>query len=125
MNKTITCILCPNGCEIEVEYYAGGIKRLSGNLCERGEEYAKKEIYSPERGLTTTVLLNNGETPLISVKTSKPIPKEKIFNILDEVSKVRVDAPVKIGDVIIKNVLGTGADIVATKNMRAINDRDN
>jgi len=117
MKKKFICIICPNGCEIEVKYSEGEIEKISGNLCEKGLDYVKKELFSPERGLTSSVNLKNGLLPLVSVKASKPIPKEKIFALMDEIADIEVKAPVKIGDIIVKDILGTGADIMATKNV--------
>jgi len=117
LTKRYVCIICPNSCEIEVEYSEDKINRISGNMCEKGEEYVKKEILCPERGLTTTIKVKNGSLPLVSVKTSKAIPKEMMMKVMDEISNVEVEAPIKIGNVIIKNVLNTEADIIATKNI--------
>lgn len=118
LTKRYVCIICPNSCEIEVEYSGDEIKRISGNICEKGEEYVKKEILCPERGLTTTIKVKNGSLPLVSVKTSKAIPKEMMMKVMDEISNVEVEAPVRIGDIIIKNVLNTETDIIATKNIK-------
>ncbi|HDH40821.1 MAG TPA: DUF1667 domain-containing protein [Candidatus Altiarchaeales archaeon] len=117
MKKKFICIICPNGCEIEVRYSEKGIEKVSGNLCGRGLDYVKKELFSPERSVTSSVEVRNGSLPLVSVKTSKPIPKEKIFAVMDEIAGIEVEAPIRIGDVIVKDVLGTGADIIATKNV--------
>ncbi|HIE34557.1 MAG TPA: DUF1667 domain-containing protein [Candidatus Altiarchaeales archaeon] len=120
--KKFICIICPNGCEIEVKYEKKEIGSISGNICEKGEAYVRQELFSPERGLTTTVVVRNGTVPLVSVKTSKPIPKEKIFQVMNRLAGIEVDAPVKIGDIIIKNILETGADLVATKNVNRRNE---
>lgn len=120
MNKKYVCIICPNSCEMEVEYSGDEIKGITGNICDKGEEYVRKELFCPERGLTTTVKIRNGSLPLVSVKTSKTIPKELLMKIMKELSRVEVEAPVKIGDVLIKNILDTKADIIATKNISLI-----
>jgi len=117
MNKKFICIICPVGCEIEVEYDSEKIKKITGNSCEKGKEYIVEEIYNPKRVLTTTVKIKNGEMPLVSVKTSKPIPKDLIFKSMDELAEIKVSAPIKIGDIIIKNLLNTGADVIATKKV--------
>jgi len=117
MKKKFICIICPNGCEIEAEFDEKGIQRLEGNTCEKGEEYVRKEIFSPERGLATSVRVENGSLPLVSVKTSKPIPKERIMDVMEEVAKLNVPAPVKVGDILLEDILGIGADLVATKNI--------
>jgi CxxC motif-containing protein len=115
--KKVTCIICPIGCKISVELKGKQIRSLRGNKCKKGETYAMNEIFDPRRVLTTSVLVKNGEWPLVSVKTSKPIPREKIFPVLEKIKKTVVRAPVKTGQVIIKNVLDTGADVVATKTV--------
>ena len=117
MKKKFICIICPNGCEIEAEFDEKGIQNLEGNLCDKGAEYVKKEIFSPERGLATSVRVESGSLPLVSVKTSKPIPKGRIMDVMKEVGKLKVPAPVKVGDILLEDILGTGADLVATKNV--------
>ena len=77
----------------------------------------RKELIAPERGITTSVPVSGGSIPLVSVRSSKTVPKELLPNLIAEISKVRAVAPVKMGDILIKNVLGTGADIIATKNV--------
>ena len=119
MNKKFVCIICPLGCEINVKYDLNSIKEIHGNLCEKGEEYVNEEIFNPKRVLTTTVKVRNGEIPIVSVKTSKPIPKEVIFEVMKEISNVEIEAPVSIEDVVIPNILNTGADVVATKNVKS------
>jgi len=117
MKKKFICIICPNGCEIEAEFDDKEIHNLEGNTCEKGADYVRKEIFSPERGLTTTVRVSGGSIPLLSVKTSKPIPKERMLEAMKEIRELRVSAPVKMGDVLLENVLGTDADVIATKNV--------
>ena len=118
-SKRYVCIICPNSCEIDVEYSGKSITKVAGQKCKKGEDYVRKELTAPERGITTSVPISGGSLPLVSVRSSKPIPKELIPKALEEISKARAAAPVKIGDVIIKNVLGTGSDIIATKNVPA------
>ena len=112
----ITCILCPIGCEIRINKKELFI--IDGAKCEKGIEYSKNEVFNPKRILTTSILVKNGILPLLSVKTSKPIPKEKIFKILKIIKRTSVNAPVEMGEIIIKNVLGTGSDIIATKTIK-------
>ena len=116
--KDITCIVCPIGCKITVKLDGKKVDLISGNKCKRGIEYAINEALDPRRMLTTSVLIENGEWPLISVKSSKPVPKENIFSILKEIKKTKVKAPVKTGQIIIKNVAGVGIDILATKSIK-------
>jgi|WetSurMetagenome_2_1015567.scaffolds.fasta_scaffold17814_3 CxxC motif-containing protein len=116
-SKRYVCIICPNSCEIDVEYSGNVIQKISGQTCKRGDEYVRKEMTAPERGVTTSVPIRGGAIPLVSVRSSKTIPKELLPKAIQEISKARAVAPVKIGDILIKNLLGTGADIIATKNV--------
>ncbi len=111
------CICCPRGCYLTVTSENGDIKEITGNRCRRGETYAREELISPVRVVTTTVRLNDGKIPMLPVKTSKAIPKSLIFDCIDMLRDVSVNAPACIGDVIIPNVLGTGADIIATRSI--------
>ncbi len=113
MIKNITCINCPMGCPLTVEINGDEIK-VSGNTCKRGETYGKQEVTNPKRVVTSLVRIKDGA--VVSCKTNQAIDKAMIFKVLNELRKVEVALPVKIGDVIIANVLGTGADIVATCN---------
>lgn len=119
-NKTLTCIACPNGCEITVSFDENGkISGMTGNKCKNGITYAEAEVTMPTRILTSSVLVENGNFPLVSVKTSQPIPKTLMREAVKALSVCCVSAPVKVGDVICKNILDTGADIVATSNVEA------
>ena len=104
-------------CVIDTEYNLRGIKSIKGHQCKKGRLYAKEELFNPTRILTTTIKVDGGVLPVVSVKTDKPIPKDKIFSILAEVMRVTLRAPVKLGEIIIKNVLDTKANIVATKTV--------
>ena len=127
MNRTLTCILCPNGCELQIAYEAAAeengsgesvkLLSVSGNKCPRGMEYAKQEIVNPMRNIASSVTLVGGAMPLVSVRLTGPIPKAKIMDVMDVIRSVSVQAPVKIGDVIIHDVLGLGVDVVATRNV--------
>ena len=127
MNRMLTCILCPNGCELQVAYEAvteadgagESVKLLSvtGNKCPRGMEYAKQEIINPMRNIASSVTLVGGMMPLVSVRLTGPIPKAKIMDVMEVIRSVSVQAPVKIGDVIVENVLGLGVDVIATRNV--------
>ena len=115
--RNITCIVCPIGCKILIKTDGTQFEIVEGNKCKRGIEYARSEALDPRRMLTTSVLVNDGEWPLVSVKSSKPVPKEKLFSVLKEVGRIAVKAPVKSGQTIIKNAANTGIDIVATKTV--------
>ena len=114
--KEFVCIVCPMGCNLTVDK-VGDDFQVSGNLCPRGEKYAKQEMTAPVRTICSTVRVHNGFLNLVPVKTKSEIPKEKIFDVMDEINKVEIQAPVKLGQMIIENVCGTGVDIVATRNI--------
>lgn len=110
----MTCVACPRGCTITVEYDGTEVHSVTGNVCKRGEEYARTEIVNPTRNIASTVKVNGGVHPVVPVKTERPIPKTMIFDVMREINKATVNAPVAIGQVIIPDVLGTGVNIVAT-----------
>ena len=114
MKRELTCVACPLGCTITVELNENEVISVTGNTCKRGEAYAKTEITNPTRSLTSTVKVNGGILPVVPVKSDKPVPKDKMFECMEVINSASVDAPVKIGQVIIENILDTGADIVAT-----------
>jgi CxxC motif-containing protein len=118
--KKITCIICPIGCKILVRTDGKQFEVLNGNKCKRGIEYSKNEALDPKRLLTSSVLVINGQWPLVSVKSSSAVPKEKIFSVLKEIKNKTVNAPVKMGQIIIKNAANTGVDIVATKSINKL-----
>jgi CxxC motif-containing protein len=115
MKKDIVCIVCPRGCTIQVNYDKNGIISMEGSSCKRGDEYARAEILSPTRMITSSVKIDNAKYTVCPVKTGAPVSKSKIFDVMEEIYKVRIKAPVQQGDVIIKDVCGTGADIIATQ----------
>lgn len=115
--RRLICIGCPMGCPLTVELEGGEISSVSGYTCKRGEVYARKEIMSPTRIVTSTVMVEGGRADMVSVKTKEDIPKDRIFDCVRALKGVKVKAPVHIGDVILKDVAGTGIDIVATKDV--------
>ena len=114
MNRALTCIACPLGCTLSVELEGKDIISVSGNTCPRGKEYAISECTQPVRTLTTTMRCENGE--LVSVKTSKPIPKERVFDALAVINKTVARLPIAVGDVLISDLLG--CDVLATMEKR-------
>ena len=119
-HKDLTCICCPLGCQITVELENGEVISVIGNTCKRGDDYARKEVTSPTRIVTSTVKVTGGKSSMVSVKTKSDIPKEKIFECVKVLKVVEVQAPIAIGDVVLSNVAGTGVDIVATKDVEAV-----
>jgi CxxC motif-containing protein len=115
--KEVTCIICPIGCKIIVKTEGKFQDIVKGNKCKKGVEYARNEIFDPRRMLTSSMLVNGGEWPLVSVKSTAPIPKDKIFVVLEEIHKTTIEAPVKSHQIILKNLLNSGIDIIATKTI--------
>lgn len=111
--KELICITCPKGCHLKVDEEHG--YTVTGNSCPRGEEYGRAELIHPTRVVTSTVRCTGGSRPRCPVKTNRPIPKDKMFAVMAALDTVCLAAPVSLGQVVIQNVCGTGADIVATK----------
>ena len=107
------------GCQLLVEVEGDKVLKVTGNVCKRGESYAVKEVTHPTRIVTTTVKVIGGDKARVSVKTKEDIPKGKVYECVDALREVAVQAPVHIGDVILKNAAGTGVDIVATMSVGA------
>ena len=114
--KKVVCILCPKGCEMIVDG-EGDNTKVSGNKCDKGIDFAKTEAFFPERTLTSTVHISGGIHSMLPVKTSKAIPKDLMAEAVELISRAEVTSPVKAGDIIIADILGTGADIIATRDM--------
>ncbi len=113
--KEFICIVCPRGCHLQVD----DDLNVTGNFCPRGATYGHNEATNPLRNLTSTVQLISDNLTRLPVKTSNDIPKAKMFEVMKEINKVVVKAPIKSGEVIIKNVLGLGSDIVATRSIES------
>lgn len=116
-NREIICTGCPMGCPLEVVMKNGEVVKVNGNSCKKGEVYAKKECTNPKRILTSSVGVKDGVEEVVSVKTERDIPKEKILQCMKELKNIVVDAPIHIGDIIVKNISETGIDIIATKEV--------
>ncbi len=114
--RTLTCISCPLGCDLEAEV-SGDTVAVTGNRCEKGIAYAKAEILNPQRVVTSNVLVDGGLCPLVSVKTSAPIPKGLIAKMIQELKNIKIEAPIRIGQVLIRNLLDTGIDVIATREV--------
>lgn len=110
----LTCIVCPNGCELEVNEKT---LEVNGNKCSRGKEFAINELSNPMRTICSSVKTVFKEAPVVSVRVSKDIPKDKIFDVMKEINKVVVDKRLGIGDVVIANVLNLNVDVVVTSNI--------
>lgn len=125
MLRKFTCIMCPQGCDIDVEIQkeTGSDKdivvSIEGNRCPKGQEYVTQEIVNPMRNIATSVLVEGGELPLASVRLTNMIPKNRIFDVMAEIRKVHVAAPVQEGQIVLQNVLGLGVDVMITKTVEA------
>lgn len=115
--KKLICINCPMGCMLTVTMEEGAIISIEGNTCRRGETYAGKELTDPTRIVTSTVKVTGGREHMVSVKTKEDIPKGKVMECVRALKNVAIEAPVRIGDVILEDVAGTGVGIVATKDV--------
>ena len=117
MKKEIICTVCPRGCHILVDGDGEKVFSVEGQGCKRGLEYASSEYAHPVRILTTTVKMEGVCSDLLPVRSSKPVPKEKLFDCMAVIRDVQVKLPVKCYDVIVADICGTGVDIVATKTV--------
>ena len=116
-----TCIVCPRDCHLTAEkVIENGVEKINvtGNFCPRGVKYATEEMTRPMRTVTTSLYVTGGDIAMVSAKTNDTVPKDSIDEVLKEASRVVAKAPVKVGDVLIENVAGTGRNLVATRNIK-------
>ncbi len=110
----MTCTVCPTGCEMTVTIEDGIPVEVTGNLCKRGLAYAQAECVNPVRTLTTTVRLCNSNKPLLPVRTDKAVPKSQLKEMVQVLNGLAVSAPVQTGDILLENILNSGANVIAT-----------
>lgn len=115
--RKLTCINCPMGCSLVVSLDGDKVLCVSGNNCKFGDAYARKEIENPTRIVTSTVAVEGGSMKILPVKTEEGIPKEKIMECMRVLKTICVSAPVHVGDIIFENIVNTGINIVATKDI--------
>ena len=120
--KKITCVTCPLGCKLKINIENNKIVSISGSQCKKGIKFAEGEIKDPRRILTTTIKLKaqgRKEAPFnrLPVRSVAPAPKDKILEIIKEVRKIKVSPPIKMGDIIAKNIIGSGVDIIASMSV--------
>jgi CxxC motif-containing protein len=113
----LTCVLCPVGCELEVKRDGSTEVEVSGNQCDKGIPFAVEEVLHPRRNLATSIPIRNAAAKMVSVRLSGRVPREMIFPILAEIARLRPEAPVRRGQVLIAGVLGTGVDVIATRTV--------
>ena len=118
MIKKLTCIECPKSCTLSVDIENCRVIKVSGNECPKGEKYAVSEIENPTRVLTSVVLAEGLPIKMVPVRTDKPIPKTKMSAAMEEIKKIKVRAPVKVGDVIIDDLLGLEVKVIATRTVK-------
>ena len=114
--RMLTCIGCPLGCSLTAVPTAEGFD-ISGYTCKRGLEYAKKELTRPERTVTSTVRVSGGKANVVSVRTAGDVPKDAIFRVMEAINAMVIPAPVKIGDILCRDIAGTGVALTATKGV--------
>lgn len=122
MIRKFTCIICPNGCEIEADITEQAdktvtISSITGHTCPKGKAYVEQELTDPKRNIATSILVKGGELPLASVRLTKPIPKAAIFAAVKEIKRHTLTAPVKAGTAVIHGLLGYDADVIVTKTV--------
>ncbi len=115
MIQEVICIVCPRGCHLQID--PENDYQVTGNFCPRGIPYGKAELINPVRVLTSTVKVNGKNLKRCPVKTDQAIPKKEIANLMQEINKIELKAPVKAGDIILDHVLGTAANLVATRDI--------
>jgi len=130
MNRIFTCIICPVGCEIEVttrDSFGFPDKRpdeepavleINGANCERGKTYVENELKNPQRIVTSSVRVSGGNMPIVSVRLSAPVPRDRMMDVIEELRHISIEAPAKIGQVVVKNILGSGSDVLVTKQVQ-------
>ena len=113
--QSVTCIECPKGCALSVVIDAGKVVEVTGNLCPKGYTYAVSEIENPLRILTSVVATKGLSLKMIPVRTDLPISKGAIFRVMQEIKKIQIEKPVHLGDIIVENCSGSGANLIVTR----------
>lgn len=117
--KMMTCIVCPRGCRMKVTFEGDKMLSCTGNFCKRGADYARAEIAFPVRVLTSTVALNSYEVPRLPVKTSAPIPKDKLFEAMEKLKTLKVSVPIKHGDIIFSDFISKGINLISCRSVNS------
>ncbi|MBC8589811.1 DUF1667 domain-containing protein [Wansuia hejianensis] len=116
--REMVCIVCPVGCHLEIlkDSNSESGYKVEGANCKRGEIYGVKELSNPTRHITSTVKIKGSLFPRIPVRTDKEIPKDKIFDCMKIINEIQLEAPVKMGEILVENILGTDANIIASRS---------
>lgn len=112
--KELICITCPRGCHLTVDEES---KTVSGNFCKRGEAYGLQEVLNPKRVITSTVTIIGASLKRLPVRTDKPIDKKLMFLVMKELDSIIVKSPIKCGDIIVANILGTDVNIISSRDL--------
>jgi CxxC motif-containing protein len=115
--KHFVCVVCPIGCEIDIVHDGSKIISMEGNKCEKSVEFVSQELIEPMRILTTTVRIRGSRWPVIPVRTDKSVPKRLFPRIMKELRRIKLQAPISMLDMVVRDIAGTGADIIATRTM--------
>jgi CxxC motif-containing protein len=118
--KELTCIICPTSCQIKVSFAADGsgqVESVEGHRCSQGDKYVRNEVSDPVRALTTLCRLEGGSLRMCPVRTDIAVPKDILEEMAEAVSQIVVKAPVRVGDIVIKGIMGTKANIVVTRDI--------
>ena len=121
--KELICVICPNGCELRAVIEEGPeivIKEITGELCEKGPAWVEQELLNPMRTIASSIMIDGGDYPLVSVRTDAAIPLESISNVMKAIKSIKVKAPVRIGDVLLKEPAGISCNIIATRHVKEI-----
>jgi Uncharacterized protein with conserved CXXC pairs len=110
--KELICIVCPNSCKLIIDGDA-----VTGYKCPRGKKFAEEEATCPKRTVCTTVATVFDDFPVLSVRTSEEIPKDKIFELMKLVNGFKLDRRVARGEILIKNLFNLGVNLISTSNM--------
>ena len=119
ITKELICVVCPNGCNITASYAEEprALLKIEGQRCSRGESWAKQEMENPLRTFSSSVTVHNGDFLEASVRVTKPVPLTKIFDVMVEIRKIKAEAPLRIGDILLRNPAGTDTDVIVTRNV--------
>lgn len=115
--RELICIGCPMGCPMTVTLESGSVVSVEGNTCKRGDDYARREVIAPTRILTTTVSVSGGERATVPVKTAGEVPKALLLDCARALRNVTLPAPIHAGDIVVCNLLDTGVDVIAVRDV--------
>lgn len=117
--REFICVTCPVGCALSAEVEGDTLVTVKGNACKRGIAFVQEELTAPRRTLTTTVRVRQGRLPLVPVRSVAPLPKDKVLAVAAQLRAIELQAPVREGQLVLANALGTGVDILATRDLPA------